>query len=173
MLPKRAALEQAEVDGASAEICKKILLLQEVMQADTVGIYISIKNEVMAELLLDSLLAFGKKVFVPVLEGEEMKFALLNSLEGLATGKHGVPEPEKKVFAKGGEINVFIVPGAAFDVKGYRLGWGKGNYDRFLSKQNAVKIGVAYDFQIVDSLPAEKHDVKMDFVVTEKQILKI
>ena len=67
-------------------------------------------------------------------------------------------------------MDVSIIPGVAFDKKGVRLGYGKGVFDRLLAKSQAFKIGLAYDFQIVDELPREKHDLVMDIVESEKKV---
>ena len=73
------------------------------------------------------------------------------------------------------KLDLVIVPGIAFDKKGHRIGYGYGYYDRFLKtiKKKAVKIGLAFDFQLIESIPEEEHDVPMNIVVTDKEILRI
>ncbi len=71
------------------------------------------------------------------------------------------------------KIQGFLIPGLGFDRKGNRLGWGKGFYDRTLADFRGLKIGVAFSSQVVTSLPSEAHDVKMDLVITEKEVIKI
>jgi len=73
------------------------------------------------------------------------------------------PEGEKSSPEK---VDIVVVPAVAFDLQGHRLGYGKGYYDRFLKKTKAVKVGVAYDFQIVEKLPAEQHDIPVDLIIT-------
>lgn len=172
MLGKRASFPEAEVLGKSAAICKKAIELPEIKSAACVGIYISMGNEVNAELLFDSLISSGKKVFLPVVAGNGLKFAGANSLSGLAKGKYGALEPKGKKFAEKGEIGVFLVPGAAFDLQGNRIGRGKGFYDKFFSKEEGFRIGLAYDFQVVPQIAAQEHDIKMDAVVTESRVLR-
>jgi 5-formyltetrahydrofolate cyclo-ligase len=173
MIKKRNTLSKSEVKRLSGKICSKILELPETKQAESVGIYISFKNEVLAEMLLAPLFAKGKKIFVPVVSpNTPIRFAHLLPKAKTRCGLKGTREPIKKSFAKEGEINVFVVPGLAFDLDGFRIGWGKGHYDQFFSRnKKAIKIGAAYDFQIVRKIDAEAHDVKMDLIVTEKRVL--
>ena len=85
----------------------------------------------------------------------------------------GILEPIEALPIKHSTIDSVIVPGIAFDSQGNRLGFGKGNYDRFLKRAtHAVKIGLAYDSQMVESIPSQEHDVPMDFVVTPTRILR-
>ena len=84
----------------------------------------------------------------------------------LATGCYGIKEPVGKVFTDFAKIDVAIIPGMAFDRHGHRLGRGNGYYDRLLSKiPQAYKIGLCFDFQIVDSVPVDIHDVMMNDVI--------
>jgi 5-formyltetrahydrofolate cyclo-ligase len=174
MFAKRYAMSASEVEASSSKICSKILDIPAIKDSGSIGIYLSFRNEVLAERLLGPLSAEGKKVFVPVvLNDGEMKFARLRPLDEMNSGLRGMKEPKEKAFAKEGEIGAFVVPGVAFDLRGFRIGWGKGHYDRFLSRNgNAVKIAPAYDFQVVRRIDAEPHDIRMDFVVTEKRVLK-
>ena len=72
------------------------------------------------------------------------------------------------------KIDAFIVPGLAFDLRGARIGWGQGFYDRFFSNAeiNGARIGIAFDFQLVGEIPCGAYDEKMDFIVTEKRVVK-
>ena len=175
MSARRAALPDADAERMGAAICSKILALPAVRDAASVGIYISMKGEARMELLFPSLRAARKKVFVPVIsERGGLRFAELDFLESLVPGPHGTLEPREKKFAAAGHIGAFIVPGLAFDVQGFRVGWGKGYDDQFFAEEGpCVKVGAAYDFQIAEKIAPEPHDVRMDFVVTEKRIIKI
>ena len=87
-------------------------------------------------------------------------------------GKFGIPEPMELMKVSYKSIDAVIVPGVAFDKNGYRIGFGFGHYDKFLKKTpHAVKIGLAFEFQIVDSVPKEEHDVPVDFIITEKRVI--
>lgn len=175
IVAKREAMPSSKVKQSSQAICSKLLDLPEIRKSSNIGIYLPIKNEVSVESLLDPLSSSGKKVFAPMvaLKGG-MRFALLSSLDETTIGSYGIRVPTAKVVAEEDAIDVLIVPGIAFDLRGFRLGWGKGHYDQFLSRNTqAVKIGVAYDFQIVEKIEEQSHDIKMDFVVTEKRLLRI
>ena len=99
-------------------------------------------------------------------DGEDMYASLMGEL---TTGAFNVPEPkEKKVFDK--KIDVVLVPGVAFDKNFNRMGFGKGYYDKFLKEFEGIKIGVCHSFQLLDEIPSEAHDVKMDVIVTEEEV---
>ena len=173
ILEMRDSIPQSDVEGLSAKICADVLLLPEIMAASSVAIYISLGKEVQAEMLFDNLLSMGKKIFLPVVSGGEMKLVRAKSLHGLVAGKFANLEPNGKIPKKGGDAQVYLIPGVAFDSLGFRIGYGKGFFDRFLAgRKKAFKVGLAYDLQIVDSFPTEPHDVRMDAVITEKRTLR-
>ena len=87
-------------------------------------------------------------------------------------GAFSVYEPDSAELADINEIDVVIVPGVAFDKSGTRIGFGKGCYDRFLKQISSVKIGFCYEFQICDKIIADEHDINMDYLVTEKGLIK-
>jgi 5-formyltetrahydrofolate cyclo-ligase len=174
MIEKREAMAPEMVDDLSQQICAEILKLPVVKDAGSIGIYLSFRNEVKAEKLFDSLHSQGKLVCTPVVAGtKDIDFVRLDSLSDVKKGPSGVREPTKRECILEDNLDVLIVPGIAFDSHGFRVGWGRGYYDTFLSKSDKlIKIGAAYDFQIIDKIEAEPHDVRMDFVVTEKRVLK-
>lgn len=94
-------------------------------------------------------------------------------MDDMEKGAYGILEPKTVRKADENNIDVILVPGLAFDRNGGRMGFGKGYYDRLLESSKAVKIGLCYDFQILEKIPTESHDVPMNFVITEKEILEI
>ncbi|MCR4335056.1 MAG: 5-formyltetrahydrofolate cyclo-ligase [archaeon] len=177
MKKKRKYLSDAEVFEKSKKITQNLFSLKEINQAQNIALYISFNNEVETKQIIEKLWKQGKNVFVPVMkeESEEhLYFAKIDSFEGLIENNKGILEPKEKVFIPPNEIELFIVPGVAFDKKGNRIGWGKGFYDKFFNfnKIVAKKIGLAFEFQIVESISHKAHDVKMDFVVTEKKVFQ-
>ena len=114
-----------------------------------------------------------KEVYVPVVKGNEIIPSLLKRWEELKSGAYGILEPEEIRAIEPHKIDVAIVPGIAFDFRGYRIGYGKGYFDRLLAKMDAMKVGIAFDFQLVEEIPHEKHDIKMDVIITEKRILQL
>ncbi len=174
MIKKRDALSAKEAASKSLSIAKKALSLKEVLEAENVGSYISFRNEVSTLGLISGLVAAGKKVFVPYMDYGKIEFTRFVSAQELAPSYYGVQEPATKIPADLSTIGVFFVPGLAFDKNGNRIGWGKGFYDKFFSahRLKGARIGLAFDFQVVEKIPATEHDEKMDAVVTEKKVYR-
>lgn len=172
MLDKRLELSKMEVGQKSSLIWKKVLDLEAIKNADIVCCYVAIKNEVETGKIIDGLISMGKRVFLPKFDSRvEYVFGEFSGWDNLEEGPAGIPQPTSGEYIKPGEINVAIVPGIAFDRKRVRLGYGKGVYDKLLSDSKAIKIGLAYDFQITDDLPKEAHDLAMDMVITESRTI--
>jgi len=89
----------------------------------------------------------------------------------MQTGAFGISEPKAQIPVPEEEIDVILVPGIAFDKKGGRIGFGKGYYDRLLSRTKAVKIGLCHAVQLVEDTFCEPHDVRMDYVITESELI--
>ncbi len=113
-----------------------------------------------------------KEIYLPAIEGDDIVIRQYKSEQDLKIGKYGILEPVGAVLDNPEEIDLVIVPGRAFDIRGYRLGRGKGYYDRLLPKMRAIKIGVCFDCQYIFRVPAEEYDVPMDYVVCRKLIEK-
>lgn len=174
-LNKRNELNLNEINHKSLAIIDK--LDSFIDKFDDILVYYSINGEVSTLRLIDKYIT-KKRLYFPKVNKDDMDFYLVNDTNKLQKGYMGIFEPLfenmdefKNSFNKNGLV---IVPGVAFDVKGYRTGYGKGFYDRFLSEFNSLtKIGIAYDFQIYDDVYSEAHDVMMDYIITENRILKI
>ena len=136
-----------------------------------VGCYVDLPDEVMTTKLIRSLLEQGKVVMIPQTHKEHLSFHPISSLDETVKGVFGVREPvsdEGDISA----IEAFIVPLLCFDEEGYRLGYGKGYYDRVLKDHKAVKIGIAYDMQKCAHVPHEEHDIPLDVIISENEIYK-
>lgn len=159
------------------KIKNRLLNLWAVREAGTVLCYVSTDIEVDTRELINSLLQMGKRVAVPRCEGEksEMNFYYINSLSELSPGSFGVdePDPQKSIMVGKTEGSVCIVPAFMFDKKGYRLGYGKGYYDRYLSRYKGSTIGICYEANLQDELFHGKYDRTVDLVVTDKEIITI
>ena len=159
------------------KIKNKLLNLWAVREAQTVLCYVSTEIEVDTREFIDVLLQMGKRVAVPRCEGEksEMNFYYIESLSELSPGSFGVdePDPKRSIMVGKTEGSVCIVPAFMFDKKGYRLGYGKGYYDRYLSRYNGSAIGVCYSANLQEELFHGKYDRVVDLVVTDKEILTI
>lgn len=147
-------------------------------ESKKIFIYIGFGSEINTLKLIEIFLQGGKDVYVPKtnIQKKEMKAVKIKSLDKLALCKYGILEPdnEDEVIDRE-DIDLIIVPGVAFDKSGGRVGYGGGFYDKYLSKiiRNTAKVALAYDFQIINEVPTEDHDIKIDCIITDKDIIKI
>ena len=134
-------------------------------QAETVLAYWSMDDEVYTHDFVNKW-AGSKTLLLPCVKGDELELRYFDGEERLQPGEgYAIPEPVGELFADWGKIDLILVPGVAFDKFGNRLGRGKGYYDKVLKQTEAYKLGVCFDFQLVERVPVEPHDVKMDRVV--------
>lgn len=174
MRAKRRALTDTAVMDKSYSIRKKLFSLECVKKANAVCVFLSAFNEPDTMPAVKKLWDRKCKVIAPVSDTETNTLLLsyIDSADDLHKGAYGISEPAviKKTDDK---LDVIIVPGLAFDRKGGRMGFGKGYYDRLLKREKSVKIGLCYDFQLFDDIPKEAHDVPMDYIITEQEIIKV
>ncbi len=171
-LSKRAAIPRAERDRISREVVKKFLATEIFRTSEIIMAYVSAPDELQLTELLAECLAAGKILAVPFIAGKGiMRAVQVPTLDALEPDAFNIPTVKRQpqIFIEPAHIDCVIVPGAAFDIHGGRLGLGGGYYDRFLPQAvNAVKVAFAYDFQLVDSLPTEAHDAFVDIILTAK-----
>jgi len=178
----RRSLSRREVLEKSRRIKKLLFELPEFDQAATVAFYVAKRDshEVETEEMIKESLNTGKRVLVPVVDGAQLLFSELRDYDSeLAPGTFGVPEPKPQLRRPVplSESDLIVVPGVAFDCRGYRLGYGGGYYDRLLreislTKPSLTSAGLGYEFQIVEKLPVTADDVPIDILVTEKRVLR-
>lgn len=172
-IEQRLRLLQQEVKQQSDTIMSTFFSTDYYKRAKVVMFYVDMRNEVMTKGAIEETLSKGKRVVVPrVKKGYGLLAIEIKSLDELEPGTFGVLEPPEKEEIFLDDIDVVVVPGVVFDKKGYRIGYGGGYYDNFLPKlkANAKKIAVAFEIQMIDLVPAESHDVKMDLIITDKRI---
>ena len=171
---KRLSLDQTEILKKSQKISKLVLELPQVKNARKLAIYLPVKNEVETQRIIDELITNGNRVYLPKYFSPWKKydFVKFSGWTNLEKGPFGILQPKSVEVASSLQIDVAIIPGIAFDKNGVRLGYGKGVFDQLLSGLPAFKIGLAYDFQIAKKLPGEKHDLRMDIIVTEKGVTR-
>ncbi len=152
--------------------------VQAFANAVTVFTYVSFRSEVSTRLLLAQCLARGKTIVVPRTSPNDRELELFTITEpgkDLFPGYCGIPEPDPRqsVRANEGTIDVVLLPGSVFDEQGGRLGYGGGYYDRFLARETvrAIRIGLAYEQQVVRELPLLPHDQRVHILVTEQRII--
>lgn len=166
---KRKELSLCEVKEKSEKAFKNFINSDIYKNAKVIMLYYPIGNETDTSYLFEKAVEDNKTVVFPVtdIETNEMTAVMADKNTKFSKGGYSVFEPcDKKEFDKK-LIDVVIVPGIAFDKIGFRVGFGKGCYDRFLDKTNAIKVGYCYDFQIVETILKDSFDIKMDYLVSE------
>lgn len=182
ILKLRNALSKELQFQMSDAICKRVIELDSLQKAEFVLCYAGYKSEVLTDTLIQTLLTLGKKVYLPKVSGEEMDFYRIYSLDDLKNGYRDIPEPgehcterflPERTSAAENEIFMFL-PGCAFSEDGTRIGYGKGYYDRYLSKVFVKeRIALAYDLQIVKDIKADEYDIPVTKIITEQRIIDI
>ena len=150
------------------------LLAHEVFRsARTIGLYSPIRKEVATDHLAHAARRHGQTLLYPRVCGQNLVLVEVVDPAQLRRGSFGVLEPQGDPWTATDRIDLLVVPGVAFDRQGWRLGYGQGYYDRFLGTrhQPAVLVGLCYDFQLLDRLPADVHDIPMDLIVTESETI--
>lgn len=178
-LQARNQLTQAEISSKSLLILNNLLDLDVIKDCHSIFAYVSFRSEVATLTLVDTLIALGKKVTVPITRVEEKRLdaiQITNRAKELEPGYCNIPEPKESIcqtqLIAPKDIEVIILPGSVFDERGGRFGYGGGYYDRFLSAvPTAKRIGLAFDLQIVKEAPLHDHDEILDLVVTETRVL--
>jgi 5-formyltetrahydrofolate cyclo-ligase len=175
ILNKRSNLPQHQISEFSHEIYQKIINWPFFKEANSIMIYYAFKNEVLTDDIIHHALNTGKQVILPksIKEGRKIIPCKINSLDQLKSGNYGVMEPPTNDISEKSQIDVIFVPGVAFDNKGFRIGYGAGYYDRFLKGYTGIKAGVCFELQLVENAYPHEYDIPMDYLVTEKEILKI
>ncbi len=168
----RKSLSRSEKQRMDFKIQSKVMNLWKFREVSTVLLYSAKPVEIDTKLLIERASKLGKTVAVPrcVPGTREMDFYVITSFDDLETGAFGVlePIPEKCRKLTDFTSSVCIVPALVYDKQGFRLGYGKGYYDRFLSGYKGKCIGLAYSDWVKESLPHGKFDRKVDIIVTEK-----
>ena len=157
------------------KIKERVQALYQYKQAKQIFCYVSTSIEVDTKALIQEALRHGKRVAVPRCTDPEhsvMEFFYISSLDDLAPGTFGVlePDPERAVKVTDFSKALSIVPGLCFDYNGYRLGYGKGYYDRFLSAHPGPRVGIVYSEFVKYRLYHGRYDVSMDLIVTDRYL---
>lgn len=175
-LAAREALSEQERSVLDDRITQKLLATSEYAEATTVLTYVSVSSEVSTRMFIECALRDGKTVAVPrCLPGHCLEFVAIASLEQLVAAPFNLLEPAKELPAVTEDQknnSICIVPALLVDTKGYRLGYGAGFYDRFLSTYPGKKICLAYQQSLSrTTLPHTAFDVAVDVVITESEVL--
>ena len=146
----------------------KVEELDRFREAKVVLLYWSMEDEVQTHAFVEKWYK-SKTILLPCVDGDDLRLRQYTGADCMREGEQfGIGEPTGEEYTDLESVDAIIVPGVAFDKEGHRMGRGRGFYDRLLtSTPNAYKIGVCFDFQMVESVPVEPHDVMMDRVVGE------
>jgi 5-formyltetrahydrofolate cyclo-ligase len=176
MIGLRNAMTREEIEAKSLAIQKRLTELEEILLASTLMTFLSFGSEVLTDGLIRWGWGEGKRIVVPFCrpESRELTACRIDDFDELEKGRYGIRAPKEGLLrpVERGEIDAILVPGVAFDQRGYRVGYGGGYYDRFLlGAPQAAKIGAAFACQIVAEIPADPYDVTVDRIVTEEGII--
>lgn len=173
LLLRRKQLDEALWLELSLRIQQRLLDSECFSRAETLALYSPINKEVQTGTLLNVARMHDKRICFPRVCGDALQFVEFGPAAELQLGAFGVAEPVGKVVLSAQQIDLVVVPGVAFDRDGFRLGYGKGFYDRELSRMTSstICVGLCYEFQLCDTLPVEAHDQQLDYVVTETRLI--
>jgi 5-formyltetrahydrofolate cyclo-ligase len=169
----RSSIPPHERLGLATAIEVNLFRLPQVSDARTVLLFYSFGAEVPTAGIIQRLLDSGMRVLLPFLDDRTMDAAELRSDDALVATTYGPKEPVNRIPVDPADVDAVIAPGLAFDAKGYRLGYGGGHYDRYLSRlrRDSCRVGIAFHLQIVPRVPHGTRDQRLDFVVTERETI--
>lgn len=178
ILDKRNSISPLDIVNNSRIISNSVISTKEYQSSSSIGIYYSIGSEVKTFDIIKHSLENKKEIALPrVIDSTKIQFFKImeDKFEKIkfTKGKYGIFENSMSTTIID-KIDLLIIPGIAFDLKGYRIGYGKGYYDRFLSLGKSKCImGLSYESQIINEIPNNEHDIPVDIIITEKKIIRI
>lgn len=172
MAERRRAVAPSEAAAAAQVTARTLLGCAPARTARRFGLYAALRDEIPTRPLFDAVVGSDREAWLPrIASGRRLEFAPVSDWAALRPGRHGILEPLPEVAAGGLEVgDVVVVPGVAFDVDGNRLGRGGGYYDAAFppGAVGPTLIGLGYEFQIVDAVPHDARDRRVDALVTER-----
>ena len=163
---------QAEKESASATIASRLLNLEGIRNSHTILLYHSLPDEVLTTSVIEYLYSKeggSKRIILPIVDGEYLTLKEYDPSQ-LECGYRNIMEPSGLKKVDPAEIEFAVIPGVAFDHACNRMGRGKGFYDKLLPLLNCTKVGLGYDFQMVESIPCDPHDISLDMVITDSAV---
>lgn len=179
IITRRNLLKSSEIFGKGNQIKARLMALELFKQAQVIMLYMDYKNEVPTREIIKTCLALGKRVILPVVVAgkEQLSLVEIKGFDDMVASKHGILEPPINALNKRRfeDIDLILAPGVAFDLNGYRLGYGGGYYDRLLAsnaihRQRINVIALAFALQIVEYVPHEGYDQPIDGLITEDNV---
>lgn len=179
ILAERDKLTFQEIEEKSEKIKKNLWTLQEFTNSKNIFLFVSFRSEVRTIPIIEQCLIENRSVILPLTDvaNRKLKLFFVKNLSFLKEGAYGIlePDPEKNDIATPLDIDCAIVPGSVFDLKGGRMGYGGGFYDRLLPslKKGVAKIALAFELQIIREVPRGYYDQSVDIIVTEERIIRV
>lgn len=180
ILKLRDRQSSSEIEQKSEEITDQVLHLHEYTRARGIACYVNKDSEVNTRQIIRNALDQEKRVLVPVVKKGEIELffsEIVNLGADLAPGSFGIPEPKPESVRPVDldAVDIIFVPGIAWDKDGYRLGWGRGYFDRAIKKLPAHvhSAGLAFNMQLISKIPRDQFDVPVDLVVTESRVIRV
>ena len=163
---QKRAMTPRQIEEASARLGELFFATEQYRTAKTVYGYLPYNQEVRTVPMLERALADGKRVAVPKVYGDEMRFIYMTDLSAVAVGYANIPEPIADAPVADDPTALVLMPGLAFDSEGHRIGYGGGFYDKFLEKEpNHPTVALCYEFQMLPHLETQEHDIPVDCVL--------
>ena len=175
-LEKRLSLSEESRNRSSRLLCEKISSLDEFKKADVILIYYPSRNEPDLTPLAEVAASNNKKIAFPISVTDDctLSFREVSSISDLKAGAYGIPEPPVTgPIPNITEKSLCIVPGLAFDKEGFRIGYGKGYYDRFLSQFKGISAGAVFNSLVCEKLPTDTNDIPVNIIITETGVTRI
>ena len=156
---------------ASKKIQNRLKKINAFRQAENIGMYYPIGSEILTQDIIQELLSNGKDVSLPKVTGKSMEFKRIANFSSLEKGSFDIMEPKDNC-PSSKSLDVILVPAVCISPIGIRLGYGHGFYDRYLAEHKTVTISITLEKQIVKNIPKSRHDIIIDWIVTEERVLK-
>ncbi len=170
LIQKRVSLTEEERKRRSEGIVKNLLNLKPLWDAKTLLMFCPHGGEPDITQLFSWALQGGKNLLLPKVEEEDLRLIRVEDTASLSLGTFCILEPSEGEEVRPEEVDFSLIPGVAFDKEGYRIGYGKGYYDRLFERLGGIKVGVCYEFQVLEEVPRDDWDMPVDLVVTEEKI---
>ena len=163
---KKRAMTEEQIVAASEKLCRMFAETEQYRNASTVYGYLPYNQEVRTVPLLEKALADGKRVAVPKVYGDEMRFLYITDLTQVEKGYAGIPEPVADEPVADDKTALVLMPGLAFDPQGHRIGYGGGFYDKFLAAEpEHPTVALCYAFQMLPELKTDDYDIPVELVL--------
>ncbi len=177
ILGNKEEIDKNTLNSYSDSIINTLYNTEYYKSAKTIMTFISFGAEVDTHNFIKTSIANGKRIVVPITipKTKGLKLSEVLNFDELEIGFYDILTPKEEFirYVDPSEVDLIIVPGVAFDREGYRIGYGGGYYDRFLADLDHVtKISLAFDMQIIEKIPRDHYDIPVNYIITEKEIIK-